>query len=204
MARQILSICGCLESNAAPGALNVTLYLARHASADSLLTSTPYDVPPGPPLTAVGESEARLLGEFLRSKSIAKIYSSAFLRAQRTAAAIAACTGAPVATEAGIAEWHKDERARDVVARVVPVLDRVATESAQLGSICLVSHGGTIGVMLRKLGMPRETVDAYWQRFGGQTPLPPAGVWLATQRGQTAEWQLELVFTPERVSSRGN
>ena len=184
--------------------MSVRLYLARHASADMSQTDIAYDVGPGPGLTPTGEIEARLLGDFLRGQVISKIYTSAFLRTQRTAAAISAATGAPVATEVAIGEWHKDERAAEVVARVVPVLIRVATESAQLGSICLVSHGGTIGVMLRKLGMPRETVDAYWQRFGGQTPLPPAGVWLATQRGQTAEWQLELVFIPERVSSRGN
>jgi probable phosphoglycerate mutase len=179
-------------------AVSIDIYLVRHATPDFARTDIPYDVPPGPPLTAEGEDEARRLGEFLRGARIARVYASAFERAARTAHIASSMLGLAVATEHAIGEWHVDERAGDVVARVTPVLARVREESLRHGPVCLVSHGGTIGVMLRKLGMPRDVVDAHRARHGGSTPAPPAGVWraFADARAPAGELQFELVFVP--------
>lgn len=178
--------------------MSVDIYLVRHATPDVARDDIPYDVPPGPPLTAQGEEEARRVGEFLRDARIARIYASAFERADRTARIASTLLGLEVVTEHAIGEWHVDERAGDVVARVTPVLARVRAESLRHGPVCLVSHGGTIGVMLRKLGMPREVVDAHRARHGGLTPAPPAGVWraFADARATAGELQFELVFAP--------
>ena len=172
------------------------IYLIRHASPDRSRTDIPYDVPPGPGLDAQGEREANLLGEFLRAAGIGRMYASPFERAQRNAAIAAAQLGLDVLLEPMIGEWHAAERARDVVARVEPVLARVRDESVLVGPVCLVSHGGTIGVMLRKLGMAREAVDRYRARYGGTTPSPTAGAWRATGGIEPETWRFDLVFTP--------
>ena len=159
----------------------------------------PYDTPPGPALTAEGEVQARLLGEYLLPLQIARLYSSHFLRAQQTAAIAADQVGLRVRIETGIGEWHASERARDVVARVERVLERIRQESESEGPVCLVSHGGPIGVMLRKLGMDREQVDVYRSTFGGSTPSPHAGVWRITANGDRCEYA--LVFQPSKSCS---
>jgi broad specificity phosphatase PhoE len=159
-------------------------------------TDIPYDIPPGPGLTTVGEVQARLVGEYLRPLRIARLYCSHFLRARQTASIAAEQMGLAVHIEPGIGEWHASERARDVVARVQPVLERIKQEGESEGPVCLVSHGGPIGVMLRKLGMDREQVDAYRSTFGGSTPSPHAGIWRITTHGE--RWEHALVFQPPK------
>ncbi len=176
--------------------MSIDIYLVRHATPDFARTEIPYDVPPGPPLTAQGEDEARRAAEYLRGARIARIYASAFARADRTARFVSSLLGLAVVTERAIGEWHVDERAGDVVARVTPVLALVRDESVRRGPVCLVSHGGTIGVMLRKLGMARDVVDEHRARYGGSTPAPPAGVWRASGDTQH-DLRFELVFTPD-------
>ena len=172
------------------------IYLIRHASPDRSRTDISYDVPPGPGLDAQGEREANLLGEFLRGARVGRMYASTFERAWRTATIAAAPLGLSVLAEPMIGEWRADERARDVAARVEPVLARAGDESVEAGIVCLVSHGGPIAVMLRKLGMPRVEVDGHRQRYGGLTPLPTAAVWRAVGDGGAAAWRFDLVFTP--------
>ena len=172
------------------------VYLARHASPALALTGIRYDVVPGPPLSEHGRGEAALLSEYLRTVGIRTIYASPFARTLQTAAIVAAATAIPVLSEPSIGEWHIDERARDVVARITPVLARVVDAPALSGPVCLLSHGGPIGVMLRKLGMPREVVDAHCARHGGVTPMPPAGVWRVVTATSSVPAQFDLVFVP--------
>ena len=153
----------------------------------------PYAVPPGPPLSVLGEAEALRLRAFLRPAGIACIHASPFLRAHRTAEVLAG-DSLPIVLETKLGEWRADERARDVAARLETVLAAVLGTHAQAGAICLVSHGGPIAVLLRKLGMDRAVVDAHCRTYGGATPMPPAGVWRATRTATC--WQFELVFTP--------
>lgn len=175
------------------------IYLIRHAAPDMERSDIPYDVPPGPALTAEGEAQARRVGEYLRPLRIARLYTSHFLRAQQTAAIAADQMGLSVQIEPGIGEWHASERARDVVARVAPVLAQIRQESERDGPVCLVSHGGPIGVMLRKLGMDRAQVDEYRSTFGGSTPSPHAGIWQITTNGNRLEYA--LVFQPPQSCS---
>ncbi len=170
------------------------IYLIRHAAPDMTRADIPYDVPPGPALTVEGEDQAHLVGKFLLDRKVVRIYSSHFLRAQQTASIVAKIVGVAVEIEHGIGEWHESERARDIVNRVQPVLTRITKEGQDQGTVCLISHGGPIGVMLRKLGMDRAEVDAYRSTFGGSTPSPHAGVWRVTRSG--SGWENALVFTP--------
>ncbi len=171
------------------------LYLARHATPDMTRTDIAYAVPPGPPLSAVGVTEAQMLGRFLRAAGVVHVYASPFARAHRTAE-IVASDSIPVVVEHDLGEWREHERGRDVVARVEPLLTRVQRQHARADAVCLVSHGGVISVMLRKLGMDREVVDAHCHNYGGGTPMPPAGVWRAVRTDEASPWQFDLVFTP--------
>ncbi|MCB0188143.1 MAG: histidine phosphatase family protein [Caldilineaceae bacterium] len=181
--------------------MTVKIYLARHATPDWSRTDIRYDIPPGPPLTAQGEDEARKLGEFLRTKKISHVYASPLERTQRTAALAAAVLGLPVVTEELIAEWRRGENETDVAGRFNGFWERICRQSETEGPVLLVTHGGPIKVMLLNLGMPRAMVDEYCRKFDRGNPVPPAGVWLAANSTNETPWHLALVFNPNEPDS---
>ena len=183
--------------------MTVNIYLARHATPDWSRTDIRYDIPPGPPLTEHGEGEAEKLGAFLRDAGVTKIYASPLERTQRTAALAAAVVGLPVVTEELIAEWRRGETDAEVIGRINGFWERICLESQRNGPVALVTHGGPVKVTLLNLGVPKTAVDEYCRKFDRGNPLPPAGVWLATNRtvdddGNVDDraWELTLVFTP--------
>lgn len=179
--------------------MTVKIYLARHATPDWSRTDIRYDIPPGPPLTEHGEAEAKKLGAFLRDANVSKLYASPLERTQRTATLAAEVVGLPVITEELIAEWRRGESDEDVTGRMNGFWERICAESQRQGPVVLVTHGGPVKMMLLNLGVPKSAVDEYCRKFDRGNPLPPAGVWLATNdTPDVAEdaWQLSLVFTP--------
>lgn len=179
--------------------MTATIYLARHATPDWSRTDIRYDIPPGPPLTAQGESEAEALGSFLRQQGITAIYVSPLERTLRTADIAGEIAGAPVTIEESIAEWRRGEEEGEVVARFATFWEAIRRQAVNEGPIALVTHGGPVAVMLAKLGMSDADLGRYRRQFDRHNPLPPAGVWAATDGGD--RWQLELVFTPETQPS---
>ena len=130
-----------------------TIFLLRHATPNWHRKDIPYDLPPGPELTPQGEAEARALGEFLHSHGLQKLYHSPFERATRTAKIIAAVNAIPCLQEPRLREWRfADEAEVQVRARVTAVFAETEQESAALGPIGLVSHGGPIALLLLELG----------------------------------------------------
>jgi broad specificity phosphatase PhoE len=178
--------------------MTARIYLARHATADSSRKDLQYDVLPGPKLNEQGEVEALQMGEFLRAEKIKKIYTSPFERTQRTAQLAAGVIGVPVITQEELSEWRHDETAQDVHGRLDSWFENICRESGLSGPVCLVSHGGPLGVMLTNLGMPREVVNSYCLKYGesGTQPAPPAGVWRAARSMPGGCWQLDLVYMP--------
>jgi len=71
------------------------LYLVRHAQSQ---VSASGKRDPDPPLSELGQEQARLVGERLARQGINAIYSSPLRRAQQTAQAIAQATGLPITT----------------------------------------------------------------------------------------------------------
>lgn len=175
------------------------IYLVRHATPDWSRTDIRYDVPPGPPLTAQGEAEAAKLGEFLRAAGIQRIYASPLERTRRTAEIAGGIAGVTPIAEESIAEWRHGESETEVAARFNGLWEKICQESAAVGPLALVTHGGPIKAMLLSLGMPRATVDEYCRKFDRGNPLPPAGVWLAAG-STTTPWQLELIWTPQSAA----
>lgn len=179
--------------------MTVKIYLARHATPDWSRTDIRYDIPPGPPLTDKGEEEATKLGAFLRDEGITKIYASPLERTQRTAELAAEVVGLPVVTEELIAEWRRGESDEDVTGRMNGFWERLCAESQRQGPVALVTHGGPVKMMLLNFGVPKSAVDEYCRKFDRGNPLPPAGVWLATNdTSDIADdgWRLQLVFVP--------
>ena len=110
-----------------------TAYLIRHATPDWNRTDLPYYLPPGPPLTAQGEDEARQLGRFLWEAGVRLIYASPLERAWRTAEIAAGIAGASLWQETNLAEWRPEEKADDVRARAWPAWEHASALSQQAG-----------------------------------------------------------------------
>lgn len=174
-----------------------TLYLIRHATPDWSRTDIRYDIPPGPPLTAVGEAEAAQLGEFLKTTNIAHLYASPLERTTRTAQIAANTLGLAVETKLDLAEWERGELEATVLTRVRALVDEALDESETRGPLALVTHGGPIRILLADLGLARAEIDHYRKIFDRDNPVPPAGVWRIVRAVNGRLEKPELVFTPQ-------
>jgi probable phosphoglycerate mutase len=174
-----------------------TLYLIRHATPDWSRTDIRYDIPPGPPLTDVGEREARQLAEFLKTTNIAHVYASPLERTSRTAQIAADALGVKVEIAPDLAEWERVELEADVLSRVRAFVDEAFDESELRGPLALVTHGGPIRVVLADIGLERSEMDHYRRTFDRDNPVPPAGVWRVTRTSEGILEKPELVFTPQ-------
>lgn len=173
------------------------IYLVRHASPDWERRDIPYDIHPGPPLSLKGRQEAEAVADFLKEQGVVKLYYSPFERCTTTAHIIAARNKIPAAEETRLAEWREvAEKKESVSERMLSVFDEIVRESAVVGPVALVSHGGPITFLLLSLGMREETLSELKQKFDGFNPLPPAGAWLAEWNTDANAWDLDLMFTP--------
>jgi probable phosphoglycerate mutase len=174
-----------------------TIYLVRHATPDWSRTELPYDIPPGPPLTATGEAEAASLGEFLREAQVYRLYVSPLARSLRTAEIAGAIAGKSVEVMESIAEWRRGESETEVLARFTPFWSNICEESANNGPIAVVTHGGPIRLMLGHLKLESAEIDFYRKQFDRDNPVPPAGAWRILRTSPQAQWQITLAFTPQ-------
>ncbi len=82
----------------------VRLLLARHGRTDANATRTLDSRPPGAPLNEQGVAQAQRLAERLASWPLRAVHASRAVRAQQTAAPVAAAHGLPVAVVEGVQE----------------------------------------------------------------------------------------------------
>nr|BFE47103.1 hypothetical protein GCM10017745_05300 [Saccharothrix mutabilis subsp. capreolus] len=80
------------------------LILVRHGETASNLKMALDSLPPGPPLTDAGLAQAAALGEALADVPVSAVYASAAVRAQQTAAPVAAAHGLAVEVLDGVQE----------------------------------------------------------------------------------------------------
>jgi broad specificity phosphatase PhoE len=173
------------------------IFLIRHASPNLSRRDIPYDIVPGPELLPKGEAEARALTDFLKLEGLAKLYYSPFERAARTAKIIAAVSGILCLEEKRLAEWRVVDEVESLVRkRVVSIFEHAAQESAELGPIGLVSHGGPIALLLLELGIDKDVLAPYRKMFDTTNPLPPAGAWKVEKSVGEDKWDFQLAFTP--------
>lgn len=178
-----------------PGSRVATVYLVRHATPDLSRTELVYHLPPGPPLTRLGEEQAAELGRFLCRRGVRGIWSSPLERARRTADLAALACEAEVLTDARLIEMQPGETHDDVHARAGPAWDVVLGASAH-GPQALVAHGGVITALLLALGVAPETLAVLGRRFDSGNPVPPAGAWVVRVPGSTGLPTARLAFIP--------
>lgn len=146
-----------------------TFYLVRHGQKEAI----PFD----PPLTTVGEKQAEITAGLLKDIPFKEIIASPKLRTKQTAGIIAKPHSLPINTDerlmerlewenedtfaAFIDEWNKTDTDRSYVpkngisskangGRMKDILDGLVNKHKE-GNILIVSHGGTIGDLLRNL-----------------------------------------------------
>ena len=176
---------------------HMKILLLRHASPDWDRTDIPYSIPPGPPLSPKGEKEAAALAAFLKTQGVVKLYYSPFERSARTARIISTLNGIPCVEDKRLSEWRMaDEPETLVRERMAAVFARTARESAEIGPIGLVTHGGPVALLLQELEIDPAELAPYRQRFDGPNPLPPGGAWKAESDPRDGCWDLKLEFIP--------
>lgn len=96
------------------------LILARHGQTASNIAKVLDSLPPGPPLNPLGQAQAVALGERLATEPITVVHASTAIRAQQTAAPVAAAHGLAVDVVEGVhevfcgdLEGRADEEARE-------------------------------------------------------------------------------------------
>jgi broad specificity phosphatase PhoE len=173
-----------------------TVYLVRHATPDLTRTDLVYYLPPGPPLTTIGEHEATELGRFLCRGGVRRIWTSPLERARRTAKLAAKACAAEVVTDVRLTEMQPGETHDDVDARARPVWDVAVQTAAAQGPQALVAHGGVITALLLALGVAPTTLEQLGRRFDSGNPLPPGGAWEVTGPDATGAVTARLAFVP--------
>jgi len=174
-----------------------TLYLIRHATPDWSRKDIPYELPPGPPLTGLGQSEARALGYFLAEHQPGPWFTSPLERCLKTAEIASQQFGSPtLQVSPELAEIRPGEPENEVRRRLNDLLE-IALAAIQNGNAPLLfTHGGPVALLLERLGMDPDEVKHHLIYDRGN-PLPPAGVWRAQREDPDQPWQLELVFRPQ-------
>jgi broad specificity phosphatase PhoE len=147
----------------------ITFYLVRHGQKEAI----PFD----PPLTTVGVKQAEVTAEVLKHIPFKEVLASPKMRTKQTAEIIAKPHSLPVHTDERLIErleWENDETFDEFIAewnktdidrlylpkkgmssktngeRMKNILDELS-EKHKDGNILIVSHGGTIGDLLRNL-----------------------------------------------------
>lgn len=147
----------------------ITFYLVRHGKKEAV----PFD----PPLTTVGLKQAEVTAEFLKDIQFKEVLASPKTRTKQTAEIIATSHSLPVNTDDRLIErleWENDESFDEFIAewnktdidrsylprkgmasktngeRMKNLLDELVDKYEE-GNILIVSHGGTIGDVLRNL-----------------------------------------------------
>ncbi|MGK7916868.1 MAG: histidine phosphatase family protein [Prochloraceae cyanobacterium] len=92
--------------------MSQTVWITRHGNRLDFVNPewfTTAERPYDPPLSEDGLTQARELGQRLKSESIAHIFSSPFLRTVQTASQVAQALDLPIKLEAGLSEWLNPE-----------------------------------------------------------------------------------------------
>jgi broad specificity phosphatase PhoE len=173
-----------------------TIFLVRHATPDLTRPDLVYFLPPGPPLTPVGELESSELGPFLCRRGVRRIWTSPLERAIRTAELAAKACDAEVVEDPRLIEMQPGETHEDVRARAGPLWDIALGRAAVDGPQALVAHGGVITALLLAVGVAPTAMERIGRRFDSGNPVPPAGAWEVAASDGAGPMTARLVFLP--------
>lgn len=161
-----------------------TYYLVRHGAKEAI----PFD----PPLTTIGMKQAEVTANHLKDVSFVEVFASPKLRTKQTAEIIAKPHSLSVTTDDRLIErleWENDESFDEFIAewnktdidrsylpnkgmssrangeRMRQILDELSNKHKE-GNILIVTHGGTIGDLLRNL-FTEEAIDHKLEPISG-------------------------------------
>jgi broad specificity phosphatase PhoE len=165
------------------------IYLVRHAHPDRGL-GVPYNIMPGPPLTAIGLQEAVQTARWLAGRRIDGLFASPFDRTRATAAAVSEILGLPITFAEALREGGPGEKMEQIRERMAELLAQL--DDSPLHVAALITHGAPIrGLLLHTTG---ERIDLKPHAYDNGNCAPTAGVWHG-RRGDGC-WVWELAFRP--------
>jgi broad specificity phosphatase PhoE len=173
-----------------------TFYLVRHATPDWTRKELTYHMPPGPPLTGKGFVEAEALGVFLRKNKVTQIITSPLDRCMQTAETAGKTAGVHVEIAHSLTEWQPGENYASVAHRMWPIINKALTIGRQNGPPALITHGGPIAALLKRMGMAPDVLAAH-RIYDNNNPLPPAAAWRIIYKKGTDSWEWGLAFKPD-------
>ncbi len=165
------------------------IYIVRHGHPKQG-TGIAYDRVPGPPLSEIGQEEARVAGLYLAHFKPDRIYTSPLDRAYQTAEIVGKAIGHNPLIEERLAEHRKEETYDTVKARLKQFL--VQLHEGPDESVALVAHGSPIKAMLQLLS--EDKIDLSKHLYSNGNHVPTAGIWHAHYGSDS--YVLELVFKP--------
>ncbi len=171
------------------------IYVLRHAAPDRA-SGVPYNIVPGPPLTAIGRNEALQAGLWLSQRSISVVYVSPFARTRQTAAIVSEHVVAPFGYVEGLREGGPGEDHTQVTRRVTAFLDTIHTQNH--ASVVLVTHGCCVLATLQIT--TNSTIDLRSHNYDYGNKSPTAGIWHGVYRGD-GQYAWELAFMPSTSTS---
>ncbi|MEO6087126.1 MAG: histidine phosphatase family protein [Umezawaea sp.] len=118
--------------------------LVRHGETASNLKMALDSLPPGPPLTDLGQEQANLLADALADEPVVAVHASTAVRAQQTAAPVAARHGMAVQVVEGVQEIFCGDLEGRSDREAYGVFVKTATAWAE-GQLDLVLPGGENG-----------------------------------------------------------
>jgi len=165
------------------------LYLIRHAAPDRS-TGVPYNIMPGPPLTALGQQEAVQTAYWIGGRGIERLFASPFDRTRATAEALAAQLGIEITFTEALREGGPGETMAQIGERMAELLAQL--DDSPLRNAALVTHGAPIRALL--LHTTGDRIDLKPHAYDSGNCAPTAGVWHG-RRGDNC-WKWELAFRP--------
>lgn len=120
------------------------LMLVRHGETASNVKMALDSLPPGPPLTDLGQKQANLLADALADEPVVAVYASTAVRAQQTAAPVAARHGMAVQVVQGVQEIFCGDLEGRSDREAYAIFAKTATAWAE-GRLDLVLPGGESG-----------------------------------------------------------
>ena len=170
------------------------IYLLRHAAPDRT-TSIQYNVPPGPPLTPIGQREALQAAHWLRGRAIDMVYVSPFMRTRQTAMIVSEHLLAPFAFVDALQEGAPGESHDMVRRRISALIQQLDTQA--VASAMFVTHGCCVLASLQLT--TNDTIDLSAHKYDYGNHSPTAGIWHGI-RQDDGRYAWQLVFKPEPVN----
>jgi len=170
------------------------IYLARHATPRWDMPEIPYHIPPGPPLSDMGNAEAIELARFFSRQNIGYCLSSPLIRAYKTAQFTAELCEVPLEIRTGLHEKEPEETYEMEQTRLLPILAEAFRLSDIYGPVVLFTHGSPIVCMLKESGLSREARLAHcW--FDHKNAVSTAGAWRLEKTNENTI-RIQMVFSP--------